>query len=49
MPSFGSGRADVLYLVACAAPPARQAPTLVASLQAQGWDVCLVLTPPAVP
>jgi phosphopantothenoylcysteine decarboxylase len=48
MPSFGSGRADVLYLVTCTAPPARRAPTLVASLQAQGWDVCLVLTPPAV-
>src|SRR5262245_58267927 len=48
MPSFGSGHANVVYLVVCAAPPARWSEATVAALQAGGWDVCVVLTPPAV-
>jgi hypothetical protein len=38
----------VLYIVTCAAPPARQITTLIERAQARGWDeVCLVLTPTA--
>jgi phosphopantothenoylcysteine decarboxylase len=48
MPSFGSDRGDVLYLVVCAAPPAHEAKRTVASLQAAGWDVCVVATPAAL-
>jgi phosphopantothenoylcysteine synthetase/decarboxylase len=47
MPSFGSPRGDVLYLVVCAAEPARATPGLVAALQGDGWDVCVVTTPSA--
>jgi len=36
-----------LYLVACAAPPARFVATGIRAAQAAGWDVCLVLTPSA--
>jgi phosphopantothenoylcysteine decarboxylase len=48
MPSFGSDRGDVLYLVVCAAPPARETRRTVASLQAAGWDICVVATPAAL-
>jgi phosphopantothenoylcysteine synthetase/decarboxylase len=48
MPSFGSDRGDVLYLVVCAAPPASETKRTVASLQASGWDVCVVATPAAL-
>ncbi|RKN47204.1 flavoprotein [Streptomyces hoynatensis] len=37
----------VLYLVACAAPPAQRIGTGIEKAQAAGWDVCLVLTPSA--
>ena len=37
----------VLYLIVCAAPPARQTPDLVSSLQAEKWDVCVIATPQA--
>ncbi|MDT0308374.1 flavoprotein [Streptomyces sp. DSM 44917] len=37
----------VLYLVACAAPPSQEVHTGIATAQAAGWDVCLVLTPSA--
>ncbi|MFF5809096.1 flavoprotein [Streptomyces sp. NPDC012746] len=38
---------NTLYLVACAAPPARRLTTPIRAAQAAGWDVCLVLTPSA--
>jgi len=37
----------VLYVVACAAPPAREVGKLVTMAQAQGWDVCVIATPQA--
>jgi hypothetical protein len=36
-----------LYLISCAAPPARHIATGIRAAQAAGWDVCLVLTPSA--
>lgn len=37
----------VLYLIACAAPPARAIGELVTLLQARGWTVCAIATPRA--
>ncbi|WP_372458518.1 flavoprotein [Streptomyces niphimycinicus] len=37
----------MLYLIACAAPPAQRIGTGIEKAQAAGWDVCLVLTPSA--
>jgi phosphopantothenoylcysteine synthetase/decarboxylase len=37
----------VLYLIVCAAPPARDADRLVQLAQADGWDVCVIATPSA--
>ncbi len=37
----------VLYIVACAAPPARDVHKLITSAQAVGWRVCLIVTPQA--
>jgi phosphopantothenoylcysteine synthetase/decarboxylase len=48
MPSFGSDDGNVLYLIVCAAPPARQAKSLVSVLISDGWDVCVVATPAAL-
>lgn len=36
-----------LYLIACAAPPARRLPIPIRAAQATGWDVCAILTPSA--
>jgi phosphopantothenoylcysteine synthetase/decarboxylase len=49
MTSFGSAAGNVLYLVVCAAPPAKEAPGLVRRMQEVGWDVCVVTTPMAEP
>lgn len=38
---------QVLYLIICAAPPARQMHEFVPVLQAAGWDVCVIATPQA--
>lgn len=38
----------VLYVIACAAPPARDVGRLLAAAQAQGWTACLLATPSAV-
>jgi phosphopantothenoylcysteine decarboxylase len=38
----------VLYVIACAAPPARDVGTLIAAAQQQGWTTCLLVTPSAV-
>jgi phosphopantothenoylcysteine decarboxylase len=38
----------VLYVIACAAPPARDVGTLIAAAQAAGWTTCLLVTPSAV-
>jgi phosphopantothenoylcysteine synthetase/decarboxylase len=40
-------RRGVLYLIVCAAPPARDAPVLVKLAQAAGWEVCVIATPSA--
>jgi phosphopantothenoylcysteine synthetase/decarboxylase len=36
-----------LYVIVCAAPPAREAQTLVDLAQRAGWDVCAIATPTA--
>ena len=36
-----------LYLIACAAPPARRLTVPIHAAQAAGWDVCTILTPSA--
>ncbi|MFF8280019.1 flavoprotein [Streptomyces lateritius] len=36
-----------LYLIACAAPPARRLDVPVRAAQQAGWDVCVILTPSA--
>jgi phosphopantothenoylcysteine synthetase/decarboxylase len=46
--SFGSGTGDVVYLVVCAAPPARQAAEVVELLRGAGWRSCVVVTPAAL-
>jgi Flavoprotein len=38
----------VLYLIACAAPPAREVTRLIDAAQGEGWDTCLLATPSAV-
>jgi len=37
----------VLYVVVCAAPPAREVQKLITPAQRAGWQVCLVSTPQA--
>jgi phosphopantothenoylcysteine synthetase/decarboxylase len=36
---------STLYLVACAAPPARDIPKFVSEAKEAGWDVCVLTTP----
>lgn len=36
-----------LYLIACAAPPARRLEIPIRAAQKAGWDVCTILTPSA--
>jgi hypothetical protein len=38
----------VLYVIACAAPPAREVGRLIEAAQREGWDTCLLATPSAV-
>jgi len=47
MPSFGSKEGNVLYLIACAAPPTQQLTSVVEQLQQAGWNTCVILTPAA--
>jgi phosphopantothenoylcysteine synthetase/decarboxylase len=47
MPPAPVTRRGVLYLVVCAAPPARDADRLVQLAQADGWEVCVIATPSA--
>lgn len=42
-----AARREVLYLVVCAAPPARQIDELITLLAGQGWMVCVIPTPRA--
>ena len=35
----------VLYVIACAAPPARYVSALITRAQQDGWDTCLLTTP----
>jgi phosphopantothenoylcysteine synthetase/decarboxylase len=37
----------VLYVIICAAPPARDVARLVVPAQKRGWDVCVIATPQA--
>ena len=37
----------VLYVIACAAPPAAEVSQLVSLAQRRGWDVCVLATPSA--
>ncbi len=37
----------VLYVITCAAPPAREVAKLVVGAQSRGWDVCVIATPQA--
>ena len=48
-PGGGSlrGGAGVLYVIACAAPPAAAVGRLVSLAQRRGWDVCVLTTPSA--
>jgi len=46
--SIASEQSRVLYVIACAAPPARDVHILVELAQAQGWDVCVISTPRAL-
>jgi phosphopantothenoylcysteine synthetase/decarboxylase len=49
MPSFGSDRGGVLYLIVCAAPPASHLASSVKRLrQDLGWEICPVVTPAAL-
>lgn len=41
------GGAGVLYVIACAAPPAAEVGRLVSLAQRRGWDVCVLTTPSA--
>ena len=36
---------DVLYVLACGAPPAKDVPVLVGLAQDRGWDVCVITSP----
>lgn len=48
MPSFATDSRHALYLVVCAAPPARTATgAVIRAAQAAGWDVSVVATPTA--
>ena len=38
----------VLYIIACAAPPARDVSRLVEAAQLKGWDTCVLATPSAI-
>jgi phosphopantothenoylcysteine synthetase/decarboxylase len=40
-------KTQVLYVIGCGAPPAREISTLVKLAQKAGWDVCVILTPMA--
>lgn len=42
-----SDDARVLYIVACAAPPARQVHVLIDEAKDRGWQTCLITTPSA--
>jgi hypothetical protein len=41
-------KTPVLYVIACAAPPAGEVGRLVAAAQGAGWTVCALATPSAV-
>lgn len=38
----------VLYIISCAAPPARNVTRLIGPAQREGWDVCVLTTPSAM-
>jgi phosphopantothenoylcysteine synthetase/decarboxylase len=46
--SVERGQSHVLYVISCAAPPARDVHVLVSLAQAADWDVCVIATPSAL-
>ena len=44
----GEQPGSVLYIVVCAAPPARREEVLVRGPQGEGWDACVIATPSAL-
>ena len=44
-PQISDGRREVLYVIACGSPLAREVGRLVELAQRDGWDVCVVTTP----
>jgi phosphopantothenoylcysteine decarboxylase len=38
----------VLYIIVCAAPPARDVSRLISAALDRGWDTCLLATPAAM-
>src|SRR5262245_31382411 len=48
VPSSRSERGNVLYLIICAAPPARRSVDCAEMLRSRGWDVCAISTPSAL-
>lgn len=47
MSNFSTEPGNVLYLVVSACPPALQTVDRIRTEQAEGWDVCAILTPQA--
>lgn len=41
-------RRPVIYVIACGGRPAADLPAFVTTLQADGWDICVVATPSAL-
>jgi phosphopantothenoylcysteine synthetase/decarboxylase len=46
MPRYA--KPPVLYVVACGCSPASQLPEMTRAARAQGWDVCVILTPDGI-
>ncbi|WP_446216237.1 flavoprotein [Micromonospora sp. IBHARD004] len=44
-PRISDARREVLYVIACGSPLARQVGRLVELAQQDGWDVCVITTP----
>lgn len=47
MTNLHQNKQPVLYLLICAAPPARNMQKFIAIAQTNGWDVCVIATPEA--
>lgn len=47
MMELHQNKQPVLYLIICAAPPAQHMQEFITIAQADGWDVCIIVTPQA--